>query len=140
MPIGYGELKPIDSNTSEAGRSRNRRVDFLIYTTQTAPPVPEGSAIKSVEVANEKTVKIICNGKVKFTDTIMSDPDRLVIDFPGIFLLPTQVSFELRQGPFIRARIGYHPEDRFSRVVIDLVYPVNYTIETEDNIIYIKLL
>ncbi|MCI0495167.1 PorV/PorQ family protein [candidate division KSB1 bacterium] len=140
MPIGYGELKPIDSNTSEAGRSRNRRVDFLIYTSQSAPPVPEGSAIKSVEVANEKTVKIICNGKVKFTDTIMSDPDRIVIDFPGIFLLQTQDNFELRQGPFIRARMGYHPEDRFSRVVIDLVYPVNYTIETEDNIIYIKLL
>lgn len=140
MPIGYGELKPIDSNTSEAGRSRNRRVDFLIYTSQTAPPLPEGSAIKSVEIANDKTVKIICNGKVKFTDTIMSNPDRLVIDFPGIFLLPTQTNFELRQGPFIRARMGYHPEDRFSRVVIDLVYPVNYTIETEDNVIYVKLL
>ena len=140
MPVGYGEMKPIDSNTTEAGRFRNRRVDFLIFTSQTPPPVPEGSAIKSVEVVNAKTVKIICNGKVRFTDTIMSNPDRIVIDFPGVFLLQTQTTFEMRQGPFIRARMGYHPEDKFSRVVIDLSYPVNYTIETEDNVIYIKLL
>ena len=140
MPIGYGELRPLDTNASEAGRFRNRRVDFLIYTSQNAPPVPEGSAIKSVVVVDERTVKISCNGKVRFTDTVMSDPDRVVIDFPGIFILPMETNFELRQGPFVRARLGYHPEDRFSRVVIDLMYPVNYTIETEDNFIYVRLL
>lgn len=32
---GYGETKPIDSNASDEGRSRNRRVEFLIL-------VPEG--------------------------------------------------------------------------------------------------
>ncbi|MDZ7340015.1 MAG: PorV/PorQ family protein [candidate division KSB1 bacterium] len=140
MPIGYGELRPVDTNASEAGRFRNRRVDFLIYTSQNAPPVPEGSAIKSVTAIDAKTVKITCNGKVRFTDTVMSDPDRIVIDFPGIFLLPTETSFELRQGPFVRARLGFHPADRYSRVVLDLMFPVNYTIETEDNIIYVKIL
>jgi len=140
MPIGYGELRPVDTNTTQEGRFRNRRVDFMIYTSQNAPAVPEGSAIRSVELVDAKTVKIICNGRVKFIDEIMDNPDRIVIDFPGIFLLQDQTIYELHQGPFVRARLGYHPEDRFSRVVIDLRYAINYTIETEDNLIYIRML
>lgn len=140
MPIGYGESRPIDTNTTPEGRFRNRRVDFLIYTSQNAPAVPEGSAIRTVEYVDAKTVKIICNGKVKFIDEVMDNPDRIVIDFPGIFLLEDRTTFEFNQGPFIRARLGYHPEDRFSRVVIDLRYPINYTVETENNIIYVKML
>jgi len=140
MPIGYGELRPVDTNTTAEGRFRNRRVDFLIYTSQNAPAVPEGSAIRFVELVDAKTVKIVCNGRIKFIDEIMDNPDRIVIDFPGIFLLEEQTNYELHQGPFIRARLGYHPEDRFSRVVIDLRYPINYTIETEDNLIYVRML
>jgi outer membrane protein OmpA-like peptidoglycan-associated protein len=140
MPIGYGELRPVDTNTTAEGRFRNRRVDFMIYTSQNAPAVPEGSAIRSVELVNAKTVKITCNGRVKFIDEIMDKPDRIVIDFPGVFLLEDQTVYELHQGPFMRARLGYHPEDRFSRVVIDLRYAINYTIETEDNLIYIRML
>jgi outer membrane protein OmpA-like peptidoglycan-associated protein len=140
MPIGYGEERPIDTNTTPEGRFRNRRVDFLIYTSQNAPAVPQGSAIRSVEIVDPKTVKIICNGKVKFIDELMDNPDRIVIDFPGIFLLEDRTIFEFNQGPFIRARLGYHPEDRFSRVVIDLRYRINYTVETEDNFIYVRML
>lgn len=140
MPIGYGELRPIDTNTTPEGRFRNRRVDFLLYTSQNAPAVPEGSAIQSVEIVDAKTIKIICNGKVKFIDELMENPDRIVIDFPGIFLLEDRTNFEFNQGPFIRARLGYHPEDRFSRVVIDLRYRINYTVETEDNLIYVRML
>jgi outer membrane protein OmpA-like peptidoglycan-associated protein len=140
MPIGYGELRPVDTNTTPEGRFRNRRVDFLLYTSQNAPAVPEGSAIRSVEVVDAKTVKIICNGRVKFIDEFMDNPDRIVIDFPGVFLLDEQTTFEFNQGPFIRARLGYHPEDRFSRVVIDLRYAINYTVETEDNLIYVRML
>jgi outer membrane protein OmpA-like peptidoglycan-associated protein len=140
MPIGYGELRPVDTNTTPEGRFRNRRVDFLLYTSQNAPAVPEGSAIRSVEVVDAKTVKITCNGRVKFIDEFMDNPDRIVIDFPGVFLLDEQTTFEFNQGPFIRARLGYHPEDRFSRVVIDLRYAINYTVETEDNLIYVRML
>lgn len=31
--VGYGELRPVDSNTSEAGRARNRRVSFTVVDT-----------------------------------------------------------------------------------------------------------
>lgn len=140
MPIGYGEMRPVDTNTTPEGRFRNRRVDFLIYTAPTAPAVPEGSAIQGVEIVDAKTVKIVCNGRVKFVDELMDNPDRIVVDFPGIFLLDDRSVYELNMGPFIRARLGYHPEDRFSRVVIDLRNRINYTIETENNLIYIKQL
>ena len=140
MPIGYGELRPVASNTTPEGRFRNRRVDFMIYTSQNAPAVPEGTAIQSVDLVDARTIKIVCNGRVKFIDEMMRNPDRIVIDFPGIFLLRDQTVYELQQGPFVRARLGYHPEEKFSRVVIDLAYFINYTIETEDNLIYVKAL
>ena len=34
IAIGYGEERPIDTNRTEAGRERNRRVEFVIKTRQ----------------------------------------------------------------------------------------------------------
>lgn len=138
-PIGYGELKPVADNTTEAGRFRNRRVDFLIYTTDAKPEMPEASAIKSVELVNDSTIHIVGNGKMTFTHKLMSNPDRLVLDFPHIFLLTDYTSYELQKGPFIRARLGYHSEKIFSRVVIDLYKPIQYEIESEENMVIIRL-
>lgn len=138
-PVGYGKQKPVASNATREGREMNRRVDFIIFTTDDTPPVPDGSAIKSVEIHDEKTVKIICNGKVaKYEDKLLSNPDRIVIDFPGLFLLPTQAILKFNNDIFIRARMAYHGDEKYSRIVLDLKTRLQYQIIPRDNVIYVR--
>ena len=50
--VGYGATKPVMSNASEDGRSRNRRVEIVLYPPD-APPVPEEPATAPVEAADD---------------------------------------------------------------------------------------
>src|SRR3990172_6299964 len=137
MPVGYGETRPIATNATPEGRFRNRRVEFLLFTFDAQPEIPEGSAIKAVERVNNTTVRIVCNGKVKFETKTLDNPERLVIDFPNIFLLTDMKSYELNAGAFIRGRVGYHPNEKFSRVVFDLTRKVSASVQAVDNYVVI---
>ncbi|MBN2010834.1 PorV/PorQ family protein [candidate division KSB1 bacterium] len=140
-PIGYGEMRPVDDNGTAEGRFRNRRVDFLIYTVETdQPEIPEGSAIKAVRMVNDSIIHIVANGIVNFTHQFIPDPSRIVIDFNDIFLITERTAVEFNRRPIIRARMGYHPGKVFTRVVIDLVEPVQYDIRAIDNVIVIRIL
>jgi outer membrane protein OmpA-like peptidoglycan-associated protein len=139
LPVGYGELRPVADNAIPQGRFRNRRVEFLLYTRDVEPAVPKGTAILSVKKIDNSTVHIICNGKVEFKTNTLSDPHRFLVDLPGIFILSQQRTFELEAGPVIRARLGYHPDKTFSRVVFDLERPMQTDVRSVDNRVIIDI-
>jgi chemotaxis protein MotB len=52
--VGYGATKPVTSNASEAGRSKNRRVEVVLYPPDASPasPAEPGPAMGPTEAAD----------------------------------------------------------------------------------------
>ncbi|HTL61514.1 MAG TPA: OmpA family protein [Nitrospira sp.] len=51
--IGYGATKPLTSNATEAGRSKNRRVEVVLYSSNAAPADPEPPTVPAEAAADD---------------------------------------------------------------------------------------
>lgn len=51
LSVGYGDTKPVAGNASEVGRQKNRRVDIVIYSPESAGEESEPAA-KPIETGN----------------------------------------------------------------------------------------
>jgi hypothetical protein len=63
----------------------------------------------------------------------------LIVDFPKTLPITPTKTYEIYRGPFIRARMGFHPEKAFTRVVFDLREPIEYEIEAKEKMTIIRI-
>ncbi len=70
----------------------------------------------------------------------LTNPDRLVFDFPGFTLPAGNKQMPINNGPIRRFRVAlYQSEPPISRIVIDLKEPVNFDVKPEGNKLVIEI-
>ncbi len=121
-PIPYGEWQPLNDNRTEADQAANRRVEFLIYTGENKPGVHPASMIQTVAVRNDSIV-VEGNGTLTFTQKLLDNPPRALLVFPKVYI-PDAKTFTINKGNVQQARLGFHPEEGSTWVVLDLFAPV----------------
>lgn len=121
-PIPYGEWRPLNNNVTAEEQFLNRRVEFLIYTGDNKPGLHPASMIQTVAVRNDSIV-VEGNGELTFTQKILENPPRALLVFPKVYI-PDAKTFTINKGNVQQARLGFHPEDGSTWVVLDLFAPI----------------
>jgi len=112
-PVAYGEWKPITNI-----RDLMEGIEFNITPCISHPAIPKASMIQSVSVSNDSII-IIGNGRLFFDMDFIDDPPRMVLKFPKVFI-SEPVTISINRGNFVRARMGFHPEEGSTWIVFDM--------------------
>ena len=110
--------------------------------TASQTPAPERSTITDLSYtmpeSNKIAVTVSLDKKTKYSYFTLTDPERLVVDFPYTDIKLYQNIFNVNKGGINSVRVGINP-DR-ARIVIDTDKLKSYGFETRNNdvIIYAK--
>ncbi len=108
--------------------------------TQTATPAPERSLITNISYtmpeSNKISVSVELDKKTKYSYFTLTDPERLVVDFPNTDIKLYQTIFDIGKGGINSVRVGISPER--ARVVIDTDKLKSYGFETKNNTVIIS--
>ena len=99
--------------------------------------------IRSVAVsgaANEPEIEVKSSGPVAPATQAVTDPDRIVIDFPGALPASTLRGLHVHRGSLKGIRTGlFQSQPPITRVVLDVDGPTDYQVMPSGNSIVIKL-
>ena len=135
-PVPYGEWRPLNNNSTEEERFRNRRVEFLLYTGNNKPERPVGSKIDQVLVQDD-TIFVIGNGRLTYTRRFVDTPPRAVIVLPKVYISDSK-TIPVNKGNIRQIRIAFHPEESSTWVVLDLEDTILPEVITLDNRLIIR--
>jgi len=138
-PVGYGETRPIAPNSTAEGRWMNRRVVVIVYNPGVKNNVKPATELKDVQVRSgalggSVEVAMTFDGMIQpQTPFSLPNPERLVIDLPGVLAAFESKTIPSTLGAVQQVRVMSHQEGNFTRVVLDLTKPSSYEMKVEDN-------
>ncbi|MBC7194628.1 MAG: N-acetylmuramoyl-L-alanine amidase, partial [Caldisericia bacterium] len=119
---------------------------FWIKSTEEAPKQVEGvvqiNDINFQEESGNILINILGNGEIKsYSDSILSNPTRIVIDIQNTILLSGSISKDIQKSGVLRVRASqFSSNPKITRVVVDLSREIKYNIKKLQNGIQIVLL
>lgn len=95
------------------------------------------SGIEFKETAEGVDIIAKTNSIASVTDSILSDPYRIVIDVDGAMLTAETSAYSVDKKGVARVRLGQH--ENSTRIVVDMQSKLNYRIETANDGIFIHI-
>jgi len=100
-----------------------------------APRIPATPATRILGVAQDEQVgalafTVYADGRLDYQDFFLGNPDRLVVDFPGVLNRSPRRTIDVNEDPVQRVRIAQFSADspRVARLVLDLSERAPYRI------------
>lgn len=107
-----------------------------------APQTPHAT-IEHADITlepNSLTIEISLSALFLPQGVLLTNPDRLVFDFPGFTLQAGNRQMPIDNGPVRRFRAAlFQSEPPIARVVIDLKEPVNFDVKSVGNKVVIEI-